>query len=85
MSVANPETPAWLHPDGTTWPRPALERDEHFGPAWRAVHAPNSVTQGDLMYLASVADAYEALVTEPSAAKYLPKIRALLRREGAAS
>ena len=85
MSVDNPETPAWLHPDGTTWPRPALERDEHNGPAWRALHAPNSVTQGDLAYLASVADAYWHLVTEPSAAKYLPKLRALLRQEGAAS
>ena len=81
---SKPETPAWLHPGGdTTWPRPALESDEHFGPAWRARHAPGSLTLGDLMYLASVADAYEALVTEPSAAKYLPKIRALLRQEGA--
>ena len=85
MSVANPETPAWLHPDGTTWPRPALERDEHNSPAWRAVHAPGSLTLGDLRYLASVADAYWHLVTEPSAAKYLPKLRALLRQEGAAS
>ena len=86
MSVDTPETPAWLHPGGdTTWPRPALERDEYNGPAWRALHAPGSVTQGDLTYLASVADAYGHLVTEPSAAKYLPKIRALIRQEGDAS
>jgi len=46
---------------------------------------PNSVTQGDLAYLASVADAYGHLVTGPSAAKYLPKLRALIAQEGAAS
>ena len=81
-----PETPAWLHSDGyTTWPRPALESDEYNSPAWRALHAPKDLTQGDLMYLASVADTYGHLVTEPSAAKYLPKIRALLRQEGASS
>ena len=80
-----PETPGWLHPGGdTTWPRPALESDEYNGPAWRALHAPGSLTPGDLRYLASVADTYGHLVTEPSAAKYLPKIRALLRQEGAA-
>ena len=85
MSVADPETPAWLHPDGTTWPRPALESDEFYGPAHRATYSPSTLTQGDLTYLASVADAYGHLVTEPSAAKYLPKLRALIAQEGAAS
>ena len=73
------ETPAWLKVEnGTTWPRPSLESDEHFGPAHRATYSPDALTRGDLLYLASVAYAYGHLVTEPSAAKQLPAVRRAL-------
>jgi hypothetical protein len=78
--VSARKTPAWLKVDnGTTWPRPALEGDEFYGPAHRAIYAPESLTAGDLAYLASVANAYGHLVTTPSAAKSLPAVRRALR------
>lgn len=77
-----PKTPAWLRlPDGSTWPRPALEADEHTGPAWRARYAPDNLTRGDLLYLASVTDAYGALIDTPAHARNLPVIRQALRDE----
>lgn len=74
------ETPAWVKlQGGATWPRPALDSDDHYGPAHRAVYSPDSLTTGDLSYLASVAHAYGHLVCEPSAAKSLPALRRALR------
>lgn len=80
--MTKPETPAWIRlDDRTTWPRPALESDEHYGPAHTALHFPGDLTRGDLMYLASVAQAYGHLVATPSAAKALPTLRRALREE----
>lgn len=73
------ETPGWLKVgNGSTWPCPALESDENFGPAHRAIYNPDSLTRADLMYLASVAHAYGHLVTVPRAAKSLPMVRRAL-------
>lgn len=80
--MSKPETPAWIRLEGgSTWPRPALERDEHYGPAHRATYSPDLLTRADLTYLASVANAYGHLLTEPSAAKALPALRRALRDE----
>lgn len=83
MDDSGHATPAWLRlPDGSTWPRPALESDEYSGPAWRARYAPDNLTRGDLLYLASVADAYGALIDTPAHARKLLVIRQALRDEG---
>jgi hypothetical protein len=51
--------------DGTTWPWPFRADDSHSA-AWKARYAPNQLTQTDLYELASIADAYETLISHPS-------------------
>lgn len=76
------DPPAWLRlPDGLTWPRPALDSDEHHSPAWRARYAPDSLTRGDQLYLAAVSDAYRALIDTPALARRLPEVRRALREQ----
>ena len=50
--------------DGSTWPRPALTSDPGDSAEWRARYAPDTLTPGDLLWLASVAHAYGVLVAE---------------------
>lgn len=68
-----------LKVDGASWPRPALESDDLYGVAHTATYG--SPTREDLLELAAIAHAYGELVTNPQAAKILPKLRKLLREE----
>lgn len=72
-------------PDGSSWPRPAMETDETYGPAWTARYAPHAIDREDLLYLAAVADAYGHLVSTPSAARALPQLRRALRADATQS
>lgn len=49
-------------PDGSSWPRPAIDADEWCGIGWRCRYAAESITRNDLLTLASIADAYGFLV-----------------------
>ena len=63
--VVVPPTPTRLKlPDGSSWPRPALESDEVSGIGWRCRYQPDSITRSDLLTLAGIADAYGHLVVE---------------------
>ena len=65
--------------DGTVFPRPPLESDDQHSAAWAAVHAPGSLTREDMLWLASVADAYAYLVENPTYARSkIPMIRRAL-------
>lgn len=72
-----------LHlPDGTSWPRPALESDDRYGVGHRLRYDdPASLTRAELLEAASIIDAYGRLVTVPGAAKALPTLRRALREE----
>lgn len=49
--------------DGSSWPRPAQERDEEYGISNRLRHAPiENITRSDLLIAASIIDAYGHLV-----------------------
>jgi len=79
------ETPGYLLlEDGSTFPRPAMESDEHHSPA----HALNwygaeSLTREQGVWLASAADAYGYLIANPEIArKKIPMIRRALKNEG---
>lgn len=50
--------------DGSSWPRPALESDEWNGVGWKARYNPDQLTRGELLQLASIADAYGHLLCE---------------------
>lgn len=68
-----------LRVDGTVWPRPSLDSDEIYGVAHIAIYG--TPTKEELLELAAIAYAYGELVTNPKAAKILPKLRKLLREE----
>lgn len=51
--------------DGSSWPRPSLERDDEPGIGWRLRYlSPDKLTKADLMEAASIVDAYGVLVVE---------------------
>lgn len=64
--------------DGTRFPRPALESDEHHSPANRvAWYGAESLTREQAMWLVACADAFGYLVTNPTLAR---KKIAMIRR-----
>lgn len=56
-------------PDGTSWPCPAMKSDESNGPAWRVRYTPENLSRGDLLQLASIAEAYGYLLFETTQAQ----------------
>ncbi len=76
-----PETPSYLHlEDGSTFPRPALDADEHHSPAhaikW---NGGGTLSREQETWLASCADAYGYLITNPEIARRkIPMIRRAL-------
>jgi hypothetical protein len=51
-------------PDDSSWPRPALESDPVSGAGWKARHCPDTLTRGEILQLAAIADAYGYLLCE---------------------
>lgn len=62
--------------DGTSWPHP--ERGDEL--EWRMRHAPNDMTQSEIIAAAEFVSMYSLLVRHPSWAKALPKIRRAIAR-----
>jgi len=54
-------------PDGSSWPRPDLETDDHVGISWKLRYAPAQLTNEDHLFLASIVDAYGHLLVETTA------------------
>lgn len=80
------ETPGYLTlEDGSRFPRPALESDEHHSPAHAvAWYGAQSLTREQALWLASCADAFGYLVSNPEQARRkVPMIRRALARESA--
>ncbi len=50
--------------DGTTWPNPRGDRYDDL--AWKLIHAPNGLTQGDFYIIAGIMEAYNLLITHPA-------------------
>lgn len=73
------ESPGWLElEDGSRFPRPSLESDETHSPANTvAWYGAQSLTREQAMWLASCADAFGYLVTNPTLAR---KKIAMIRR-----
>lgn len=64
--------------DGSRFPRPALESDEHHSPAHAvAWYGTEKMSRADGMWLAACADAFGYLVTNPTIAR---KKIAMIRR-----
>lgn len=79
-----PETPKWLHlEDGSTFPRPAMQNDEHYSPAHKvAWQGHENLTRSEALWLASIADSYAYLIGNPEIArKKIPMIRRALAKE----
>lgn len=56
--------------DGSRFPRPALDSDEHHSPAHTLIHrGVEHLTREDIMWLAACADAYGYLTTTPAAGR----------------
>ena len=73
--------------DGSSWPRPALETDEHYGVGHTLRYA-SDVTRQDLMAAAAICDAYGILVAESTQRQrdfVCREIRAALKSEGDAT
>lgn len=70
--------------DGSRFPRPALESDEHYSPAHAAAwYGTEKMSREDGMWLANCADAFGYLVTNPTIArKKIAMIRRALESEG---
>ena len=50
-------------PDGSVWPRTGDPADpDEVGLEWRLRHAPESITRGDQLHLASIVSAYRELL-----------------------
>ena len=80
------KTPGYLTlEDGSRFPRPALESDEHHSPAHAvAWYGAQSLTREQALWLASCADAFGYLVSNPEQARRkVPMIRRALARESA--
>lgn len=71
--------------DGSRFPRPSLEADDHYSPAHTvAWYGAQALTREQAMWLASCADAFAYLVCNPTIARYkLPMIRRAILKEGA--
>jgi hypothetical protein len=68
--------------DGSSWPRPSLERDDEYGIAHRLIYG--NPTQADLVEAASIIGAYGYLVVDASRQKrdlVVREIKAALRGE----
>lgn len=69
-------------PEGSNWPRPAMERDEHYGIGHRLRYA-SEITMGDRLIAASIIDAYGYLIFMPRRRRetVIREIRNALERE----
>lgn len=71
--------------DGSVWPRPALESDEHYGVGHRLRYTPvEDISRGDLLEAAAIVSAYEYLVGVSTQAKrdlVCREVRAALKKE----
>lgn len=53
-------------PDGSVWPRTGDHPDpDEIGLEWRLRYAPESITRGDQLHLASIVSAYRELIRCP--------------------
>ena len=50
--------------DGTLWPNPKCEKFHDI--AWRLIHCPYNCSKEELMFAASVMEAYSYLTGEPT-------------------
>lgn len=67
--------------DGSFFPRPAMDSDEHHSPA-HAIRWHGEVSRNEGLWLAACADAFAYLVANPEAARRkVPMIRRALARE----
>lgn len=65
FKIANRVIRVDVGPDATTWPWPFRADDSHSA-SYKARYQPQQLTQTDLYELASIADAYETLISHPS-------------------